>query len=70
MQRNVRFYKDLLKSTKAVQVPLSPLNTFKTPANSGGLFFGVWFWVWYSQKLANTNYQFKFIHFRKFYIFS
>ena len=24
MQRNVRFYKDLLNSTKAVQVPVSP----------------------------------------------
>ena len=24
MQRNVRFYKDLLKSTKGVQVPVSP----------------------------------------------
>ena len=39
MQRNVRFYKDLLNSTKAVQVPVSPLNCFKTPANCRGYFF-------------------------------
>lgn len=39
MQRNDRFYKDFLNSTKAVQVPLSPLNAFKTPANCGGSFF-------------------------------
>jgi len=26
MERNVRFYKDLLNSTKAVRVPVSPLN--------------------------------------------
>ena len=37
MQRNVRFYKDLLKSTKGVQVPLSPQLSLKTPAFSGGL---------------------------------
>ena len=30
MQRNVRFYKDLLKSTKGVQVPSSLLISFKS----------------------------------------
>lgn len=39
MQRNVRFYKYLPKLSKGVQVPLSPLNAFKTPANCGGSFF-------------------------------
>ena len=39
MQRNVRFYKDLLNSTKAVQVPLSPLYPLETPASSGGLIY-------------------------------
>ena len=39
MQRNVRFYKDLLNSTKAVQVPLSPLMLSKPLLTVGVLFF-------------------------------